>query len=101
MAQRPPVGAVARHRVEGVRDREHARLDRDLLARSAGRIPGAVPTLVVVEDVWDRAAECRQPEQDLRAERRVLADLRELARIETPTLAEHVVRDSELADVVQ
>src|SRR5207244_10610995 len=45
VAERSAVRAVARHRVEGVRDREHARLDRDLLARAAGRIARAVPAL--------------------------------------------------------
>src|SRR5204863_418247 len=80
---------------------EHAGLDRDLVARAAGRVARPVPALVVVEDVGNRAAERREPQEDLRAEGRVLPDLRELPRIEAAPLAEHVVRDPELADVVQ
>ena len=57
--QRAPVGAVARHRVERVGDGEHARLERDLLPRLAGRVTGAIPTLVVVEHVRDRPAQRR------------------------------------------
>ena len=80
MRQRAPVGPVARHRVERVRDRQHARLDRDLLARLAGGVAGAVPALVVVEHVRDRLAQRGDPQQDPRADLRVLPDLRRARR---------------------
>ena len=100
-AQRRPVGPVARHRVERVGDGEHARLERDLLAGLAGRIAVPVPALVVVEHVRDRLAQGRHAQQDPRADLRVLADLRELVVVEPALLAQHLVGDRELADVVQ
>src|SRR5207244_3549851 len=41
MRNRPAVGAVAGHRVEGVRDEQDARRERDVLAGQAVRVAGA------------------------------------------------------------
>ena len=99
--ERATVGPVARHRVEGVGDGEHACLERDLLAGLARGVAVPVPALVVVEHVRDRLAQSGHPQQDPRADLRVLADLGELALVEPALLAEHLVGDGELADVVQ
>src|SRR5215216_565066 len=50
LLERPPapVGPVARHRVEGVRDGQDPGGERDVLAREAVRIAEAVEALVVV-----------------------------------------------------
>ena len=82
MGERTAVRPVARHRVEGVCDREHAGLERDLLACLPGRVARAVPALVVVEHVRNRVAQRGDAEDEPRAGLRVLADLRELVVVE-------------------
>src|SRR3954453_9722669 len=58
-AERGPIGPVARHRVVRVRNGQNTGLHRDLLACAPRRVAGAVPTLVVVEDVRECVPERR------------------------------------------
>ena len=98
---RRPVRTIGDHRVERVGHRDDPRLDRDRRARQAVRITVTVPALVVVQDAIHADAERPDAAQHLRAGHRVLADLDHLVRIERTALAQDLLADGELADVVQ
>ena len=67
------VRAIRRQRVEGVRDEDQPRTERDLRAREPVRIAGAVPALVVVEHVRVDRRECEAADE-LVADHRVALD---------------------------
>ena len=89
------------HRVERVRDAEHARLERDRVALEAMRIAGAVPALVVMEHGRHRDQEVVDALDQPRARDRMAPDLAELLVRQRAGLAEHRRFDRDLADVVQ
>ena len=96
----PAVDAVGGHRVVGVDDEDDPRAERDLLGREPIRVPGAVPALVVMEDpVGDGvdAEAVQHPEADLRM---ALED-EPLGAGQRAGLAEDLLGDRELAEVVQ
>ena len=102
-AARGAIDAVGREGVERVGDGGDAPGQRDLLAREAARVAGAVVALVMgerdlgrgVEQLDARAGQHRVPEG------RVRLELAPLARGERPGLAGDRVRDRGHADVVQ
>ena len=98
--QRPAVEPARRHRVECVGDEDHARAERDRPRRRAGRIARPVPALVVMQHpVGDRL--------DAEALEHAVADLRMTLEHEPlgvgqrARLAQDLLRDRELAEVVQ
>jgi hypothetical protein len=99
--ERPAVGAVGGHRVEGVGHREDARPQRDRLADEAARVALAVPALVMAADHLDRVAERLDPGHHLHAEQRVGAHHLPLAVVQRSRLVEHRLGDADLADVVE
>src|SRR5204863_4415303 len=100
-AHRAPVRAVAGHRVEGVRDSEDACAQRDLLSAQPIRIAGAVPALVVMADDARDVLEEGNTGDDPRAVLRMFTHGGPLGLRERPRLAQDVVWDADLADVVQ
>ena len=90
-----------RRDVEVVHNADDARADRDGVPLKGLRIAGAVPAFVVAED--DRRHRIGEGNRcdDLRADLRMDADLRELLRRQRAGLRQDVCRDGELADVVQ
>src|SRR5262249_31643293 len=92
---------VARHRVERIADVHDARLERDLAAADAVRVPLAVPALV--RRAYDRpnVGETIDRREDPRAEHRMLPDELELRVGQRPRLPEDLGRDADLADVVE
>ena len=99
---RAPVRAVARHRVQRVRDREDARAERNLHLADPIRVPGAVPALVVVpNDLQPLALEQRDPAHQLLPEHRVRLEQAALGRGQRALLLENLVRDPDLPDVVE
>ena len=80
---------------------DDAREYGDLVRVQAVRIALAVRTLVVQLDDRQVRREERHGAEDPRAGDRVLLDLLELFVGQRPGLAQHVVADSDLADVVQ
>jgi hypothetical protein len=90
-------------RVEDVRDRHDARLERDRLALQLVRIARAVPPLMVADG--DLRGEAQQAAlgvgEHLRAVDRVLLHLVELFGRELGRFSKDRVRDGDLADVVQ
>ena len=101
-AARRPVRPVARDRVERVGDGEDAGGQRDVRAREAVRVAEAVPPLVVAADDAQPVAvqEVDVPEQ-LLSEHRVRAHQPQLRVVQRPALLEDVVRDPDLAHVVE
>ncbi len=90
------------HRVEGVRNREDARGERDVAAVLAPRIPPAVPTLVVRPDhLPTKPVQPRHVRHDPLAEPRMLANLVELSGRQRCALQHHSVGHREHPDVVQ
>jgi hypothetical protein len=100
-ADRPAVWAVGRQRVERVGDREHARGERDLLAREAVGVAAAVPALVVVADDQRRLVEEVDVAQDRGADLGVAGDAAELVARQRRRLEQDRVGHADLADVVQ
>ena len=96
-----PVRAVGGQRVERVGDREHARGERDRVAREAVRVARAVPALVVVADDELALAEEVDVAQDLRADHGVAAHQRVLLLGQRAGLEQDRVGHGDLADVVQ
>ena len=93
-----PVGGDGVERVGHAHD---AGVERDLLAPEAVRIAAAVPGLVVRPDGRDRLAELLDRRHDLGADHRVRLHLLELFFRELARLAQDLVLDADLADVVQ
>ena len=99
-AGRAPVDAVARHRLVSVRNREDARLERNLVATQAKRIAAAVRALVVRADPGRHILHVGAVD-DQRADLRMLLHLRPLVIRELPGLREDRVGHGDLADVVE
>src|SRR6266542_1527948 len=100
--QRLSIRPVARHRVQRVGKREDARTQRDLLPRDTVRVAGPVPALVVeTNDVQAFALEQDDAGEDLGADRGVELDQTALVRVQRPRLVQDLIRDPDLADVVQ
>ena len=101
------VAAVARQRVVYVRERDHLRRDRDLLAEQAVRVAAAVPALVMPAADLDRGLEQRllavrrQPLEHGRADGGMGADDVELLGRQAARLVEDALGNADLADVVQ
>jgi len=97
-----PIDAIARHRVIGVAGEHDARGDGDLVADEPVRVAGAVPALVARPDYLPDPTQ--QPtdavEHELALDRVRLHDL-ELARGEGRRLVEDLLRDRDLADVME
>src|SRR4051812_32556548 len=94
------VGAVARERVEGLRDEDDPRPHRDVVAVETVGIAHAVPTLVMVQHaICDRigAEALEHPVADLRMALEQLS----LVFRQSVRLAEDLVRNGELAHVVE
>ena len=96
-------GRLRAQRVVDVADGADATLERDLLACQAAGIAGAVPALVVgAGDRLGHLDERRvRAREDLGALRRVRLHDPPLVRVESAWLEQDVVRDSDLADVVE
>ena len=75
--------------------------ERDVVAAQAVRVAAAVGPLVVQLDDRHVRREERHRPQDARAEHRMLLDDVVLAGGQRPRLAQHLVGDANLADVVQ
>ncbi len=101
--ERLAVHAVAGQRVEHVRDRHDAPLDRDRLALQPARVAGAVPLLLVAERDRRRHVEDRggRAAHEAVALLGVRLDDRALLRRQRPRLEQDRVGDRDLADVVQ
>jgi hypothetical protein len=98
----PAVRPIARDRVERVRDREHARAERDLVADEAVRVAASVPALVVrTNDRQAFGAHERDSLEHLLAEHGVRLDQTALGNRQWRGFLEHSVRDPDLAEVVQ
>src|SRR5262245_30002008 len=101
-AERTPVRPVARHRVERVGNGEDPRRHRDLRRNQRVRIPAAVPALVVrAHDLEPATLQERHPAEELLAEDRVRLHQAALGIVERPRLQQDLVRDPDLADVVE
>jgi hypothetical protein len=94
-------GRSGGHRVVVVDDRQDARAERNVRTGQPLRIALAVPPLVVAHDERCHGIGERHSGDDLGADLRVDADLLELLRRERPGLRQNVLRDREIADVVQ
>jgi hypothetical protein len=99
--QRPPVGAVGRHRVPGVADEADAAGERHVLAGEPVGVAVAIPTLVLGAHGRREVGERADRAHDLRADRRVLAHHVPLRRGKAPPLLQDRVGHADLPDVVQ
>src|SRR6185295_15416957 len=75
--------------------------DRDLRTGQAVRIPLAVPALVLVADDASDGAHTRDRAQDALADRRVLTHDLPLPLVQRAVLVQDLVRDPNLADVME
>src|SRR5258706_6053181 len=100
VAERPAIRAIRRHRVVRVGDRDDASDERDVLALEAAWIAAAVEPLVMAPAAVDEAVQAWHRLEDALALLRVLAKHRDFFGRELAGLVEHVVADTDLADVV-
>ena len=100
-AHRGPVWSARDHRLVGVGDGDDPRPDRDLLAGEPVRVAAAVVPLVVVEHDRRRVAQRAGLLEDDLADLGVLGDDPPLRLVELARLGEDLVRDRELAQVVE
>ena len=101
VAHRPLVRPVVGHRVVGVGDRHDPGTERDVAPAQPERIAVARVALVVVEDDRHRLLERGRLLEDDLADPRVLDDRPPLGRRERRRLVEDLLRDRDLADVVE
>src|SRR5581483_7985786 len=95
------IGAVAAHRVEGVADRDHAGAERDLLAGEPVRVALPVPALVGgAHQAGDRSHR-REGADDPLPDQRVRSHQLPLDLVERCRLAEDLLGDRDLSDVVE
>ena len=100
-AHRRSVWTVRDERVEAIHDRQNARADRNVFAAQARRVAGAVPVLVVrPDDRHDRIGEVDRG-KNVRTQRHVRLHRVELLGREPAGLVENVLRDAQLAGVVE
>ncbi len=100
--QRAPVGAIGRHRVEGVARRDDPGGERDRVAGEAVRVAAPVPALVRrAHDDADVAQQAADLVEHPLALDRVRAHQRPLRVVQRPRLVDDRVGDDDLADVVQ
>ena len=98
--QRPPVRPVGGEGVERIDEADDPSADRDRLAPQAIGIPQPVPALVVRPHDVDHRERERDRGEDLRPDGHVRLDAPELFRGQLARLAQNVVGDAQLADVV-
>ena len=98
--QRLAVRARRRHRRERVADGEDPGDERDVLPGELVEVARPVPSLVVVAHAGPHELDLGQVADDQVAQRDVLLDDLVLVRRESPRLAQDVVGDADLADVV-
>src|ERR671919_2297175 len=98
---RSSIGPVARHGVEGICDREDPRRQGDVVASKPVGIPRAVEPLVMVTDQLDGRGEEGHWGDDLRADHGVRSHDVPLGDAERPRLAQDVLGDAHLPDVVE
>jgi hypothetical protein len=99
VAPRRAVGARGGDRVECVRDGDHARADRDVVAGEAVGVAGAVDALVVMADDRGQLAVAER-DHHRGAVSRVALDQRELGVGQVARLGQDRPRHVDLADVV-
>jgi hypothetical protein len=97
---RRAIGPVGRHRLEGVGDKDDARLQRDLVAAESMRIAASVDVLMVVEHPPGFFLELRGLD-DRMTDVNVSAHRSGLFSGERPGLAKNPVGDADFADVVE
>jgi len=96
-----PVGAVRDHGMEGVRNRYDAGHHRDRRPLQLVGVTGPVPALVVMPDGRRQHGGRAERPGDLGAEDGVLLDLGKLLRRQSALLVEELLREADLADVMQ
>ena len=101
MVERRAVRPVVDHGVVRIRDGDDPRAERDLGAAQAVRVAAAVEALVVVQDDRDRLPQARGLLEDDLADARVLPDRLPLGVRQRRRLVEDLVRDRDLAQVVE
>src|SRR5207249_1821733 len=98
---RATIRTIAGHRIKAVRDSEDPRAERDRLARDPIRVALAIPAFVVMTNDARHVFEERDLRDDPRAVLRMPLHHDPFGLAQCGWLAEHVVRDADLADVVQ
>ena len=101
LRQRRAVRAVRGHRVPRVAGEADAARQRDVGARQAVGVAGAVPALVLGADRRRQVRERRDRGDDALAHRRVRPHDQPLGLVEAARLLQDRLRHAELADVVQ
>ena len=100
-ADRRVVGPVGRERVEVVGDADHSGAKWNFISLEAGRVSATIPSFVMAQNKRGDRVGKRNGTDDRRSHLRVDADLLKLLWAERARLREDVLRDRELADVVQ
>lgn len=95
------VRPAARHGVEGVGDREHARGQGDVVAGETVGIARSVERLVMMRDAGKQVTQLLQVGQNVNADPHVRLDLSKLLVGQRPPFFENLVLDADLADVVK
>src|SRR5437879_398665 len=98
---RRSVGTIREERLEAVRDRDDAYLERDLLGAKAVRVAGPVESLVMVANDRQEAGEPFEPGEDLFAEHRVALEHPALVRTQLAGLREERSGEPRVADVAE
>src|SRR5947209_9996680 len=98
---RRPIGPVREERLETVRHRDYAHLERDLLRAKAVRVAGPVEPLVMVANDRQEAGEPLEPREDLFAEHRVALEHRALVRAQLAGLREERAWKPRMADIAE
>ncbi len=95
------IRTIGRQRVE-VFDHPHdTGAERNFVLFQAGRIAAPVPTFVVTQNEWSNGRRKRDGMKDGGSHFRVHTHLLKLFRRERTWLGENVIRDRELADIMQ
>ena len=95
------VRAVRRQRVEVVDEEQDSRAERDVLSLEPARIAASIPPLVMILNERRDRVRKRYSSDDVRTDLRMCLYLLELFGGQRTRLREDVLRDGELADVVQ
>ena len=97
---RGPVGTVGAHGIEGIRQGDESRHEGDVVAGKSVRIPAAVPAFMVVEDSLDDVLEARDVSEDPVADPWMFPDRGVLRSRQIARLAQQLLRDADLAHIV-